>query len=184
MCSGMPIRIRFSFNPRTMIVMLSAMMIDSARVRNAFLAPHRVHHHFYKVPMIVRKVSFAPLLGAPAAENQRHSARNIRNSHVFKPSEPSREQPQSTCRKKSPGDPTLGYSFLTIDPNTAQRLRAAGSPFIDGAGNAYIEEPELFVFIVGNRRKKPLEHPPLTLNTAALKTVFHFLCFEADLNNN
>lgn len=71
-----------------------------------------------------------------------------------------------------------------VDPNTAQRLRAAGIPFIDGAGNAYIEEPELFVFIVGNRRKKPLEHPPLTLNTAALKTVFHFLCFEADINNN
>lgn len=73
-----------------------------------------------------------------------------------------------------------------VNPNAAKRLRAAHVPFIDTAGNAYIEEHGLFVFVTGNRpaRDEPQQNRTLRLNAAALRVVFHLLCCEADLNTN
>jgi hypothetical protein len=60
----------------------------------------------------------------------------------------------------------------------ASHLRELGLAFIDAAGNAFIDEPGLFVFITGNR---PEERDPGTdvrrlLRPAGLRVIFTLLC--------
>ena len=74
----------------------------------------------------------------------------------------------------------LGAILVTrhVTPPQAQRLRGLGAQFVDTAGNAYLKDPPLFVFVTGNR-------PPTTETHAAgdrlyqpggLKVVFALLC--------
>ena len=60
----------------------------------------------------------------------------------------------------------------------ADRLKELDIPFIDTAGNAYINKPELFLFIKGN--KKPDRYKDIdtakTFNPAGLKVVYALLC--------
>lgn len=50
---------------------------------------------------------------------------------------------------KAPGTPLLVTKY--VNPKMAERMREADMPFIDTAGNAYINEPELFLYIKGNK---------------------------------
>ncbi len=66
-----------------------------------------------------------------------------------------------------------------INPNLADRLKELDIPFIDVAGNAYINEPPVYVFIKGNRQ--PVEafakkQKTRAFQTTGLKVLFAFLC--------
>src|SRR3990170_5783396 len=65
-----------------------------------------------------------------------------------------------------------------ITPETAERCREMKLFFLDGAGNAYIELPGFYLFILGKRRTADL--PPVKrgriANPTALKVVFAILC--------
>jgi hypothetical protein len=71
-----------------------------------------------------------------------------------------------------------------ITTQTAQRCRELRLFFIDAAGNAYIDEPGLYVYVTG--QKRPAEFPVIKTgrlnNPAVLKVVFTFLC-KPDLIN-
>lgn len=65
-----------------------------------------------------------------------------------------------------------------ITPPLAARLKALGLEFIDTAGNAYLDQPQLFVFVVG---RKPPDPAPLArggtiFRPAALRVLFVLLC--------
>ena len=65
-----------------------------------------------------------------------------------------------------------------INRETAQRCREIGLPFIDGAGNAYLEAPGLFVFVTGQPRKAALrlDKPNYqALTPTGLKLIFMLL---------
>jgi len=65
-----------------------------------------------------------------------------------------------------------------ITPQIADELKKMDIPFIDAAGNAYINEPPLFIFLKGN--KLPQDYPvgPTTraFRPAGLQVVFVLLC--------
>ncbi len=64
-----------------------------------------------------------------------------------------------------------------INPQLADELKQNGTEFIDTAGNAFINQPPLYVFVKGN---KPdiVKAPPLkrAFKPAGLKVIFAFLC--------
>ena len=65
-----------------------------------------------------------------------------------------------------------------VTPQMAQRLRALNIAFIDTAGNAYINDPPIFVYVIGNKK---VDVPQKTLTgrafrPAGLKVVFALLC--------
>jgi hypothetical protein len=65
-----------------------------------------------------------------------------------------------------------------VTPQMADRMKEMDIQFIDGAGNAYINAPPLFVFIKGNRPadKYPIERPPRAFKPTGLQVVFVLLC--------
>lgn len=65
-----------------------------------------------------------------------------------------------------------------VNPNMADRLKAANIQFIDALGNAYVNTPHIYFFIKGH---KPTERAAKTATNRAfeatgLKVVFAFLC--------
>ena len=68
-----------------------------------------------------------------------------------------------------------------VNPLMADRLKQMDLPFIDTAGNAYLNVPPLFIFIKGNRPTEKLEKEPITraFQPTGLKVVFAFLCHPA-----
>ncbi|MBW6493187.1 MAG: hypothetical protein K0B16_01285 [Burkholderiaceae bacterium] len=64
-----------------------------------------------------------------------------------------------------------------ITAATAQRCREIGLPFIDEAGNAYLEAPGLFVYVTGKRRAEPtrMASAARALAPAGLRIVFALL---------
>ncbi len=65
-----------------------------------------------------------------------------------------------------------------VNPNMADRLRNAGVQFIDAAGNSYLNEKNLYVFIKGNRLPSGYSVPRRTtraFNASGLKVIFGFL---------
>jgi len=65
-----------------------------------------------------------------------------------------------------------------ITPQMADELKEMDVQFVDTAGNAYINEPSLFIFIKGNKpaikyRKKP---PTRAFRPTGLQVVFALLC--------
>ncbi len=71
-----------------------------------------------------------------------------------------------------------------VNPNMAERLREMDIPFIDIAGNAYINEPPVFVYIKGERPVETYQKETQTraFQTAGLKVLFTFLCQPELLN--
>jgi hypothetical protein len=72
-----------------------------------------------------------------------------------------------------------------ITREVAERCRQLRLPFIDTAGNAYLEVPGLLVYVVGQAR--PVEqryHNYRALNPAGLKLTFALLCRPGLLNEN
>jgi len=65
-----------------------------------------------------------------------------------------------------------------VSPPLAGLLQKNDMAFIDAAGNAYINDPPLYVFVKGNKRPENLRRP--TLNKAfkagGLKVIFALLC--------
>ncbi|MFO8163907.1 MAG: type IV toxin-antitoxin system AbiEi family antitoxin [Desulfatiglandales bacterium] len=65
-----------------------------------------------------------------------------------------------------------------ITPQAAEILKETGTPFLDTAGNAYLNEPPLFVFIKGNKPPEgEIKKPPIrTFRPAGLQVVFALIC--------
>ena len=65
-----------------------------------------------------------------------------------------------------------------ITPQMADRMKEMNIQFIDTAGNAYINEPPLFIFIKGNRPeyRYPIERPTRAFQPTGLQVVFALLC--------
>ncbi|MEJ2725153.1 MAG: type IV toxin-antitoxin system AbiEi family antitoxin [Deltaproteobacteria bacterium] len=65
-----------------------------------------------------------------------------------------------------------------VTPQMADRMKEMDIQFIDVAGNAYINDPPLFVFIKGNRPvdRYPTERPPRALQPTGLQVIFALLC--------
>jgi len=65
-----------------------------------------------------------------------------------------------------------------ITPQMADRLREMDIPFVDTAGNAYINEPPLFIYIKGNKPVDTYRPEPTTraFRPAGLQVVFALLC--------
>lgn len=65
-----------------------------------------------------------------------------------------------------------------ITPNMADQMKEMGIQFIDTAGNAYINEPPLFIFIKGNKpaEKHPMERATRAFMPKGLQVVYALLC--------
>lgn len=65
-----------------------------------------------------------------------------------------------------------------VNARMADQLKQDGVQFIDTAGNAFINNPALYVFVKGNRPPEILKKPPLerAFKPAGLKIIFAFLC--------
>lgn len=64
-----------------------------------------------------------------------------------------------------------------VNPNMAERLRAMDLPFLDLAGNAYINEPPVFIYIKGNKPAGKAERraPTRAFHATGLKVLFALL---------
>jgi hypothetical protein len=64
-----------------------------------------------------------------------------------------------------------------INPQLADELKQNGTEFIDTVGNAFINQPPLYIFVKGNR-PGIVKVPPLkrTFKPAGLKAIYAFLC--------
>ncbi|MBW2172351.1 MAG: hypothetical protein JRF69_10330 [Deltaproteobacteria bacterium] len=77
---------------------------------------------------------------------------------------------------KFPERPILVTKYVT--PQVAERLKEMDIPFIDTAGNAYLNEPPLFIFIKGNKPALPVrtERPARAFQPTGLQVLFALLC--------
>lgn len=68
----------------------------------------------------------------------------------------------------------------------AEYLKENKIEFIDATGNAYINQPQIYVFIKGNRQRDKFQYTPRgqALRPTGLKVVFTFLCDPLLINNN
>lgn len=74
-----------------------------------------------------------------------------------------------------------------VNPNMADRLREAGIQYIDTAGNAYLNNKDLYIFIKGNRSVPGVSAPKKTsraFNASGLKIIFSFLLEPQLINAN
>ncbi len=77
----------------------------------------------------------------------------------------------------------LAAPYVTRD--MAQRCRELQLPFIDTAGNVYIEGPHLLVYVVGLPKPEELHAKPYrALTTAGLQVAFALLCEPQLLHTN
>ncbi len=78
--------------------------------------------------------------------------------------------------RKLPQKRLLVTQYVT--PQMADRLKEMDIQFIDAAGNAYINEPPLFIFIKGNKPTDRLrtERPTRAFQPKGLQIVFVLLC--------
>lgn len=76
----------------------------------------------------------------------------------------------------------LQYPLLLIakyvNPQIAEQLREDGIEFIDTAGNVFINQPPVYIFVKGNRLPEIAGQVPVkrAFRAAGLKMIFHFLC--------
>lgn len=65
-----------------------------------------------------------------------------------------------------------------VAPQMADRMREMRIPFFDTAGNAYIDEPPLYIFVKGNRPAVAIqtEKPKRIFRPAGLQVIFALLC--------
>ncbi len=80
------------------------------------------------------------------------------------------------CRDKV--DHPLLLIAKYVNPHLADQLKQDGIEFIDTAGNAFINNQTLYIFIKGNRPPDILGQAPLerAFNPAGLRMIFAFLC--------
>lgn len=76
----------------------------------------------------------------------------------------------------------LNYPLLLItkyvNAQMAEQLRQDGVEFIDTAGNAFINQPPLYIFIKGNRPPEAIGKAPLkrAFKPTGLRMIYAFLC--------
>lgn len=75
--------------------------------------------------------------------------------------------------------PVLLLADLVTTP-MAEQLRANAIQFIDAAGNAFLEQRGLLVWVVGRRREGPVRAPRRDLHTAGLRLLFVLLQGQRD----
>jgi hypothetical protein len=65
-----------------------------------------------------------------------------------------------------------------VTPNQAEKLRLANAQFIDTAGNAFLNQPPLFVLVTGNRRSESIvkARPARFFSSTGIKVLFALLC--------
>ena len=65
-----------------------------------------------------------------------------------------------------------------VTPPMAERLKELNLAFIDTAGNAYINDPQFFVYIIGQKKKEipATETIVRAFRPTGLKVIFAFLC--------
>jgi hypothetical protein len=65
-----------------------------------------------------------------------------------------------------------------VNPNLAEKLKQMDVPFIDTAGNVYLNEPPLLLYIKGQGPLKTLRRarPARAFQPTGLKVIFAFLC--------
>ena len=65
-----------------------------------------------------------------------------------------------------------------INGQMAEQLKQDGIEFIDTAGNAFINQPPLYIFVKGNRPPDIVKHIPVkrAFKPAGLRTIYAFLC--------
>jgi hypothetical protein len=65
-----------------------------------------------------------------------------------------------------------------VTPNQAEKLRRANAQFIDTTGNAFLNQPPLFVLVTGNRRSEsPVKARPARIfSSAGIRVLFALLC--------
>lgn len=80
------------------------------------------------------------------------------------------------CRDKV--DHPLLLIAKYVNPHLADQLKQDGIEFIDTAGNAFINNPPLYIFVKGNRPPDILGQAPVerAFNPAGLRMIFAFLC--------
>lgn len=78
-------------------------------------------------------------------------------------------------KNKDTGLPTMLMTQY-INPEMADELRHIGLEFIDSAGNMFINQPPVFVFIKGNKLKEPVKSAiKRAFKKAGLKLIFALL---------
>lgn len=80
------------------------------------------------------------------------------------------------CREKQQYPLFLVAKY--VNPQMAEQLREDGIEFIDTAGNAFINQPPVYIFVKGNRLPEIVGQPPVkrAFKAAGLKMIFYFLC--------
>ena len=65
-----------------------------------------------------------------------------------------------------------------VNTEMAEELRQNGIEFIDTAGNAFINQPPVYIFIKGNRPTEPIGQVPVkrAFKATGLKIIFGFIC--------
>jgi hypothetical protein len=65
-----------------------------------------------------------------------------------------------------------------VNPQMANQLKGKGIQFIDTAGNAYINQPPLYIFVKGNRPPEAFRPVPMkrAFKPTGLRIIFAFLC--------
>jgi hypothetical protein len=65
-----------------------------------------------------------------------------------------------------------------VTPNQAEKLRRANAQFIDTAGNAFLNQPPLFVLVTGNRRSEDTvkARPARSFSATGIRVLFALLC--------
>ncbi len=80
--------------------------------------------------------------------------------------------------KRQPGEGVLIADY--VNPNMARKLKELGVQFIDTAGNAYVNQPPVYVNVAGNKlhgyAKKTNDVTNRAFDVAGLKVIFGFLC--------
>lgn len=71
-----------------------------------------------------------------------------------------------------------------ITPEQAENLRRHNMPFFDAAGNAYFNEPGLFVLMTGKKAKTEKERPLRLFRPVSLKVLFLLLGYPEYLNRD
>ena len=71
-----------------------------------------------------------------------------------------------------------------VNPQMAERLKEMDIPFMDEAGNTYLNAPPLFIYVKGNKQIHELTKKPTTLafQTGGLRILFLFLCYPETIN--
>ncbi len=79
-------------------------------------------------------------------------------------------------REKQKHPPLLVTRY--VNPQMAEELRQNGIEFIDTAGNAFLNQPPVYIFVKGNKPREQNGKAPVkrVFKAAGLRMIFAFLC--------